>query len=145
MNGELLEAGGYRSPFLEPADTTLDDVAPAILLSIEGWGTTSAAGNLVAALRNDRSHVMSSQPLTNASMAVGFVPRHPLRALARNSSRPSDAHGIEYGFGIQCLVGLPSTELDRQRQPGAISDQVQLCAPSPSAAPQRVILWFLIG
>ena len=73
-------------------------------------------------------------------VAVAFVPGEcrgtPPRA-PRTAAR--DAHGVENARGVHALMRLPRAERDGQRQPVAVSDEVQLGRAPAAAAPQGVV------
>lgn len=144
MHDELFETGRNSTCLLEPADAALDDVAPAVLLSIEVRRPPGSALNLVAPLGDHGTYPMSAQPLSDAPMAVALV-AGLLGSLSGAPAGAIDAHRVKQRFCIQGLVGSISTELHRQGQPCTVSEQVQLGAPAAAAAPGRVVLRFLQG
>lgn len=142
MDGQFLEASRNSARLLEPTDATLDDVAAPVLLRVKSRRSPPAVRDVVQPLGNDRTYPVTTQPLADAAMAVGSIPGPLLRAPP--AVRPMDADGIEHRFGVQGLARLTGTELDRQRQSGAIGDQVQLRAPASAATPERVVGGFVV-
>jgi hypothetical protein len=143
MDRQFFKACGDGPRFLEPTDTALNDVATPVLLRIEGRRSSSPVPDLVKPLRNDGTDSMSPQPLPDATMTVRSIRCHLLRSPP--AAWPVDTHGIKDWFNVQRLAGLSGAELDCQRQPCAIGDQMQFRAPAAAATAQRVIGGFVGG
>lgn len=145
MYGELLEAGGDRSGFLEPTDTALDDVAAAVLLGVEFGRPAAPLRNLVASFGNDGAHMVLAEPAADASVAVASVTRKLFGTSPRRAMRLHDPDCIKHRLGKERLVSLAGTHLDGQRQPTSVGHQMQLRAPAPAATAQRVVRRLVVG
>lgn len=98
VDGQFFKARGHCAGLLEPTDAAFNDIATKVLSSIEDWWPSSTVPDLVQSLGNDSAHVMSSQPLTDATMAICAIPSYLLGTPP--AMRPMDAYGIEHGFCI---------------------------------------------
>jgi hypothetical protein len=112
VDGQFFKASGDSTGFLEPTDTTLNNIATAVLLDIEARGTSPAVPDLITSLRNDGTDMMPAQPLPNTAMAIRPVCGHLL--WTPPAARPMDAYRFEHRFSVERLTSLTCAEPDCQ-------------------------------
>ena len=73
---------------------------------------------------------MRSQPAADSRVAVAFIPRQASGTLTGPTDRPGDRDALHHRFDLRRFVPLAGRNFDRQGQASAVSNQVELAAPS---------------
>nr|WP_264158753.1 hypothetical protein [Noviherbaspirillum aerium] len=133
MKRQFVKARGHSAGFLEPANAAFNHIASLVLLGIKDRWPAPTMPDLVQPFGNDSTDMMSSQPLPDTAMAICPVRGHLLRSPP--AARTMQAHHLKHRFGIQRCTRLPGTDLDHQRQTGAIGEQVRFGAQPPRLRP----------
>ena len=141
-DGKFFEAGGNAARLLEPTDTLLDDVAPAVGVFVEARASI-VPGMFVVAVGDDRSDAPRSQPGAKVFGTVPLVSGQRIGTPARRSAALRNAHGVDDGFGAGGFVDLPRREDGDQRHALAVGDKMDLGAEPALATSQGMIGRFL--
>jgi len=135
VHRELLEAGGDAAGVLQRPDAVLDDVAPPVRGAIEcrlAPRTMCTEPDLVPALGDDGAYAVAAQPCADAGVAVTLVAGEGRGPAARPDGRTARyAHGIEHLCGVAALVRLAGAQRHGEREPRAVSGEVQLAFGHP--------------
>src|SRR5205085_923817 len=126
VDSQLLVTRPQGAVLLVPADHPLDDVPPPIPRLIEVLGAP-----LVLPRRDDLLDPPPPTPAADARIAVTLVPRQVARPTAPTTAAGEQLSGHRRLERLT-LVRLPGRDMDRQDEPAAVTDQIDL-RPEPAA------------
>lgn len=140
--GELL--GPERDPaqVLQPPDHALADVAPTVLLTVEGRPPPGAARPLralVVALRDDRADAAGATPGADRARRVPLVAGDGGRPAPRRAAVPRDGDPLHQRDELRALVDLARGDAEADHHARAVADDVELTAPPTPRTPQGVV------
>jgi hypothetical protein len=95
--------------------------------------------------RNDWLHTVFAQPLANPLGIVATISCQPFRTSAGARSVAWQAHLLEHGFDLGRLVTLPWRQTRIQRQPVAITEEVDLGREAADGASKGMVGWLATG
>ncbi len=139
-SGVLVVPGRDRSPLLEPAEASFDDIAVAVAVGGELWGSPSAAAtissalDLIGLLRNGAADSSTAQFAPCRWVGVCLVCKEMQSIRGKTCCRASDLVAVQQWHQSRVVTGLPSgqDQLDGSYQ--VIDDGVDL-GREPAAGP----------
>jgi hypothetical protein len=125
IQGRLFEPAHDAAAFFQPPHATFDDVAAAVSVSVERFGSSGAI-SFVGFLRDHRLNSTIAQPVENPVRPIGLVRSQFVGSPARAPAGLGNFHGF-HGFleGLG-LVNLAGRDLGVQRHAVAVADQMDL-------------------
>lgn len=126
---------------LQPADAALYRIATAVYALVEARSTVS----LVRAPRNDGTYASHLEIATYARVAVALIAGDDFRAYAWPAwTVMCDADRVKRGARMFAVVRLAGAQRSAERQPSAVSDEMDLRSEAAARAPQGVVVGLAI-
>ena len=142
VDGKFFIARRDAPVFLEPPNAAFDNVTLSVGVPVKFYGAPPMAADFIRLLRNDGLDSVLPQPLSNAGVAVSFVPSQTVGTPAGSTARLIDPHALHELFKAGRFMTLPWSQMDCERQAVAIGHQVQFGGKPPPGAAQRLIYGF---